>query len=572
LTTRFVLFCFLLTLPSAALSQGSCVKSPDLQRLFSQRLWNDVLRVTQRCMPETADADYYRGLAYARMGQWDEARAALAAGEKKFPHDERFPVELAGIAFKQKRFGMAKKELHRALRLDPHDRYAINFLATVYFLEGNQEAALQYWNRIGKPRIDEIRTDPQLRVDPALLDRAFTCVPASVLTLDQYRTTLERLRQLGIFPAFRLDLVPQPGEAGETFNLVLSAVERSGWSGGKAAGLISMLRGLPYQTVYPGSFALTPSAVTIDSLIRWDAQKRRVSASVSAPLAGNPKYRFGFYADGRNENWNVSQTFHRSVPLLQAFNLEKLEVGGAIRSIVSSRWNWAAGLDVSDRRFRNLPAGASAADPTFTNGVAVEARARSDFALLQMPEKRFTLGSSIQGTLGNFYAQGFGRFGMLQGSLGTRWFPMGRGDDYEVTENFYTGKTFGAVPFDDLFILGLERDNNLPLRAHIGTHDGQKGSAPLGRDYLLSNWEIDKNVYSNGWLKLRLAPFADTGRIYGRGDGFGSSRWLWDAGGSVKLSVLGGVSLIFTYGKDLRTGKNAFYFTTASVGSLDFLP
>ncbi|HZT71478.1 MAG TPA: tetratricopeptide repeat protein [Terriglobia bacterium] len=523
-------------------------------------------------MPETAEVDYYRGLAFARIEQWDEAAEVFASGERKFPRDERFPVELAGIAFKQKKFATAKRELHRALHLDPHDRYAINFLATIYFLEGNQEAALQYWNRIGKPRIDEIKTDAQLRINPALLDRAFTCAPASVLTLEQYRSTLQRLRQLGIFPAFRLDLVPRPIEGGETFDLVLSAVERSGWSRGKAAGLVSMLRGLPYETVYPGSFVLTPSAATINSLFRWDAQKRRIFASVSAPLAGNPRYRFGFYADARNENWNVSQTFHQTQTPLQSFNLEKLELGGGIRSIASSRWNWATGLDVSDRRFRNLPAGIPAADPIFTNGVAVEARARSDYALLRMPAQRFTLGSSVQGTLGNFYAPGFGRFGMLQGSLHARWFPMARGDDYEVTENVYAGKTFGGVPFDDLFILGLERDNNLPLRAHIGTRDGQKGSAPLGRDFLLSNWEMDKNVYSNGWFKLRLGPFVDAGRIYDHSGGFGSRQWLWDTGGSVKLSVLGGVSLVFTFGKDLRTGRNAFYFTTASENGLNFLP
>ena len=572
MTIRFVFFCILLALPSVARSQDRCAQSAELQRLSSQGLWNDLLRVTQRCMPETAEVDYYRGLAFARIEQWDEAAEVFASGERKFPRDERFPVELAGIAFKQKKFATAKRELHRALHLDPHDRYAINFLATIYFLEGNQEAALQYWNRIGKPRIDEIKTDAQLRINPALLDRAFTCAPASVLTLEQYRSTLQRLRQLGIFPAFRLDLVPRPIEGGETFDLVLSAVERSGWSRGKAAGLVSMLRGLPYETVYPGSFVLTPSAVMINSLFRWDAQKRRIFASVSAPLAGNPRYRFGFYADARNENWNVSQTFHQTQTPLQSFNLEKLELGGGIQSIASSRWNWAAGLDVSDRRFRNLPAGIPAADPIFTNGVAVEARARSDYALLRMPAQRFTLGSSVQGTLGNFYAPGFGRFGMLQGSLHARWFPMARGDDYEVTENVYAGKTFGGVPFDDLFILGLERDNNLPLRAHIGTRDGQKGSAPLGRDFLLSNWEMDKNVYSNGWFKLRLGPFVDAGRIYDHSGGFGSRQWLWDTGGSVKLSVLGGVSLVFTFGKDLRTGRNAFYFTTASENGLNFLP
>ena len=569
---RTAILSILLALPFSARAQNSCRNAAELQKLSDAGQWKLVLQATGQCPAGSADADYYRGLAFAGLDRWAEAKAAFEAGEKSYPRDERFPVELAGVAFKQKRFQAAKQHLYRALRLDPNDRYAINFLATLYFLDGNLEAALKYWNRIGKPRIDQIRTDPQLRIDPALLDLAFTCSPASVLRLEQYRSTLQRLRQLGVFPTYRLDLVPAHGKHSGTLDLTLSAVERNGLGPNKTGALISLLRGLPYETVYPEASNLRRSAINVDSLFRWDDQKRRAFVSVSAPLARNPQFRYRFYVDGRNENWNISRTYHQAALPVDAFNLEKLEVGGDIKSIVNSRWNWAAGLSVSDRRFRNLPTGASAADSVFTNGAAVEVHASSHYSLLRMPENRFTLGSGIRASFGDFYATGSGRFGRLQGSLGAHWFPQARGDDYEVRENAYAGKTFGRVPFDDLFMLGLERDNNLPLRAHIGTRDGQKGNAPLGRDYLLSNWEINKNLYSNAWFKLRLAPFVDTGRAYDKTDGFGSRQWLWDTGASVKLRVLGGVALVFTYGKDLRTGRNTFYFTTTREGRVPFLP
>jgi Tetratricopeptide repeat len=572
LRIRATVFLVLLAMPPASRAQNACSSAAELQELSNQSQWSRILQATSQCPTESADVEYYRGLAFAGLGRWDEAKRALESGEKNYPRDKRFTVELAGVAFKQKHFKVARRHLHRALRLDPHDRYAINFLATLYFLDGNLEAALKYWNRIGKPNINQIRTDSQLRVDPALLDRAFTCSPASVLTLGQYRTTLQRLRQLGIFSTYRLDLVPAAGKGPETFDLTLSAVEQNAWGPNKAGALISLLRGLPYETVYPEVYNLRHSAINVDSLFRWDTQKRRAFVSVTGPLSGNPKFRYRFYADGRNENWNVSGTFLQPAVPVEAFNLEKLELGGGIDTIANSRWNWAAGSSVSDRRFRNLPAGASTADPVFTNGAAVEVRARSDYALVRIPERRFTLGSDIRGSFGNFYAQGFGRFGRLQGSLGAHWFPKGRGDDLEMTEGIYAGGTFGHVPFDELFMLGLERDNDLPLRAHIGTENGQKGNAPLGRDYLLSNWEVNKNLYANAWFKLRLAPFVDTGRAYDHADGFGSRQWLWDTGASLKLRLLGGVSLVFTYGKDLRTGRNAYYFTTTREGEARFFP
>jgi hypothetical protein len=109
-------------------------------------------------------------------------------------------------------------------------------------------------------------------------------------------------------------------------------------------------------------------------------------------------------------------------------------------------------------------------------------------------------------------------------------------------------------------MLGMERDNDLWMRAHVGTRDGMKGSAPLGRNYFLSNWEIDKRVYHNGYFSFKLSPFLDTGKITDSLPGLGSERWLWDTGLQAKFRLMGiGVTLI--YGKDLRSGHNAFYAT-----------
>jgi hypothetical protein len=120
------------------------------------------------------------------------------------------------------------------------------------------------------------------------------------------------------------------------------------------------------------------------------------------------------------------------------------------------------------------------------------------------------------------------------------------------------GKTFGQIPFDELYMLGLERDSDLMMHAHLGTRHGQKGSAPLGRDYFVSNWETDRHVYSNGFLAVKLGPLLDTGRINDPSAGLGSKKWLFDAGAQAKMRVLG-VGISAVYGKDLRSGNNAFY-------------
>jgi hypothetical protein len=99
------------------------------------------------------------------------------------------------------------------------------------------------------------------------------------------------------------------------------------------------------------------------------------------------------------------------------------------------------------------------------------------------------------------------------------------------------------------------------LRGHIGTRDGRKGNAPLGTGYFLTNFDVDKNLYSNGLLTLKLSPFVDSGTIAGSSLELGSQRYLWDAGLQLKLRVLG-QNLSFSWGKDLRRGNNAWYFTS----------
>ncbi|HJZ13061.1 MAG TPA: hypothetical protein VJ521_12965, partial [Acidobacteriota bacterium] len=113
--------------------------------MFSERgLAIDTIAQSGTAAPE---AYFERGLEFARQNRWSEARTALEEGEKLAPFDKRFPLELAGIAFKVKDLNASKKYLHRALSLDSQDRYGNEFLATVYYLEGNVESALKYWNR-----------------------------------------------------------------------------------------------------------------------------------------------------------------------------------------------------------------------------------------------------------------------------------------------------------------------------------------------------------------------------------------------------------------------------------------
>src|SRR5207244_7814214 len=91
-----------------------------------------VVEILQSAHARSADLDFYYGTVLAKLGRWQEAHDAFESGARLQPQDNRFPLELAGVEFKQKHYPQAALYLKHALRLDPHDSYGNDFLGTVY--------------------------------------------------------------------------------------------------------------------------------------------------------------------------------------------------------------------------------------------------------------------------------------------------------------------------------------------------------------------------------------------------------------------------------------------------------
>ncbi len=448
------------------------------QGAFDAGHWEEAAKLARGPADQSPDLDFLTGLAQARLQKWDDARLAFDAGFRKSPGDSRFLVELAGIAYKQNDFRNAKTHLHGALRLNPGDSYSREFLATIYFIEGNLEAALKYWNPEGKPRLRSVKVVPPLKLKESLRDRAVAFNALQVLKTEALLATQARLGNLGIFSSQRMEL--SPAESG-SYDATLHLAERNGWGDSKVEGIVSLLSGLPYATIYPEFYNFRGDAANLSSLARWDPEKRLLSLVLSMPLYQDPSLRLRFYADVRNENWNLAQTFFGAGTPLTDLNLRRVAVGTEVRSIVSSRWSWSAGAEIGNRNFRNLSALTSPAERVFFAGAtSVAGWLGVRPTLVRLPERRFTLDSSAEAKAGREFADGLGPFATLRGALLAQWFPRARGDNYQVQAQIRAGATAGKTTLDELFELGMERDNDLWLRGHPGTLAGRKGGAPLG--------------------------------------------------------------------------------------------
>lgn len=460
-------------------------------------------------------------------------------------------LDLASLSFDKDDYSKSLHYLKRALKVDPSDAYAHELIAAIYFLQGNYEAALKHWDRTSSmPFVQEIKIDSSLKTDPIMLDRSFAFSPAARLFLADVETTKARIKAMNAFSVFKIELAAR---SDGNFDVNFNAVERGG--GGKLMKLLTMFRGLPYQALHFDAYNINGRGINFESMGRWDKDKRRYNAFLSGPMNKSLKRFYKFNADVRNENWNLLSGGSEG----GSFNMQKAAVGAEVLNVVNGRFSWSTGGELSYRNFRNsTQLEATDASQYYYDGLQLKHQIKASYDLIDNPEKRIETTVSISNQAGRMLSGSREAFSKLQGDIQIHWLPQSKGDDYEMRGGIVSGNTFGITPFDEMYILGYERDNDLLMRAYVGTLDGQKGNTPMGRSFVITNFEIDKNIYENGLIKFKLGPFFDSGKILSSDIGY--EKWLYDVGLQSKVKVLG-VGAAFSYGKDLRSGNNAFYIS-----------
>lgn len=501
-----------------------------------------------------AEQNYRAGMALAREGRWEEARGTLLQGQQQAPREVRFPLELAGIALKGGDRHAAREHLSRAIALDPSNQYAYHFLGTIHYLEGNLEAAIKMWNRAGRPQIHDVRLDLPKGVDPVLVERALRVSPTSLLSWEDLLHSQARIEQLSLFTRQRFELLAGDGDS---FDLWFRGDKKSLWMDHKLGRLVPLLAGLPFQTLALTLNGLDGAAGSLSSSFRWHPERRRLFASFSGLPGADPAVRYRLHIDARQENWDVSTSTRGAFSENPEFELSWVEAGVHMTFVPAARWKWSTGVLLSHRRFAsaNLPDDSG----LFSPGVRLKTRSTVEHQLLRLPEKGFTVTGQGRSEFGGTPAGAAGPFSRLSGALDMRWEPLSLRGNTAFSASAQGGSAWGRIPFDELFILGLERDNDLWMRGHVGTHRGRKGSAPMGRRYVLFKSELERRFLKNHLVEFWAGPFLDSGKILDDRGYFGTEKWLWDTGLQFQLRLPGGPALMLFYGKNLRTGQDSFY-------------
>jgi hypothetical protein len=164
------------------------------------------------------DAQIAVAVQQAQENKLDESERTLV-GALSCPGAAVFR-ELAGLRVVQRRWAEAADLAAAALAREPDDTYASRLLGTARFIEDDQLAALDAWNRADEPRIDLIRIDGLARTRYSVVERYVGLKTGQVLTRAAFARARRRLNELPSGSG-TIDFLPLPSGLAEVRPTVL---------------------------------------------------------------------------------------------------------------------------------------------------------------------------------------------------------------------------------------------------------------------------------------------------------------------------------------------------------------
>jgi tetratricopeptide (TPR) repeat protein len=502
----------------------------------------------------SADAYVYLGIAYGNMKEYQKAEDTLEEGARRYPSDARFHNELAGVYLATRDVDKAKSELHRALQVDPHNNYASDLLASIDISTGEVQSALRSWNKSGRPVIDDILHNYYLNFGSWVVKEAVAFHPAGVLRYSQWKTTEARLYATNNFTNVGLEV--EPTRIPDHYDAIVRTTSKTN---SKTDILWNLVKTLPYSESYFNLWNIGNTGANWNSVYRWDPNRHLIAGSLYIPVK-LPGILHVELADAvRNENWDLSHTVREAlVPRAHLLNYRSNAIGVALKHIPTYRFEIAGGLDYVNQYSRgNLPELAS--DSRNSGNFFVETTLRPFDGVVYQNRLRLLGFIARRSVLGDFNYSG------AVAELNNRII-LSKDTRTNLNWTLKGGTSRGLRPVVDYYLLGLQLHPENILRGHMAYQDGRYGSSPMGTDFVLGNFDVDReivrlptfNYFNLPYITIKAFGFFDPAKTWDRTHVFKDSALLLDTGAGLRFETPA-TTFNVVYGRPLRGGPTVLF-------------
>lgn len=462
------------------------------------------------------------GVRLAGLGDLDGGQRLLEAAASACPASAAPRRELAGIHALRNEWREAAGDARRAIALDASDALAARILATALFLEGDADAALEAWNRLGQPVIDLVNVTGLEHTRYRVATRAMGLRPQALLTRPSLQAARRRLADLPAAQTTRVRY--RPGENGRA-QVDAVVMERP-----RFPTAIVPLVAIGVRAAADRELALSMANSTGGGELwtaswRWWEHRPRVAGRFAAPGPFGALWRVEGFSE--RQSYATSDASLTTPVVLEARRRAAVQVARWTERGI--RWDVEAGLDSWGANSRALSLGAGAEHRSQDDRVTLRAEAAGWFGGVQTWTTR---------------AAADWRSSVAQ--EGQVWMARAGADLADA-----------AAPLALWSGAGTGHGRDVLLRAHPLLRDGIIDGGTFGRSLLHAGAEARRWLRS-GSKPLRVAPavFLDAARAR-RGMPGSDSRLHVDAGVGLRVALPGSGVVRIDYARGLRDGSSA---------------
>lgn len=233
--------------------------------------------------PSACRSDFDRALSAAAAGRMGEADRLLIESDCR--DDPVFLRELAGVRLRRGRIDEAAELAGRALRLAPDDAHTARTLATALYVNGEPEAALEAWNRVGEPTVDLVRVAGLRRVSHRPVARQLGIRGGDRLTPRSLRLARRHLDDLPAVARSRVEFTPTGGGRAD---VVAGLAERAGLPDAPVPVAATVVRAAIYREIALTAVSRLGLGETWSGAWRWWDGRPAASFALAAPASIGP--------------------------------------------------------------------------------------------------------------------------------------------------------------------------------------------------------------------------------------------------------------------------------------------
>jgi hypothetical protein len=481
-----------------------------------------------------------RGVSLGREGKLEEARAAFERALELDPGRPEAFVERGGLAFLEKRYLDAARDLERALALE-EDAYARDLLASCLFLAGRTDEALASWNRLGQPVLRRVEVRGLRKTLDRVARRELSAAEGEVLELDALRSSRLRLAEAGPFERASLRVVPVgDGKA----DLEVDLLERHGFFSSPVDFVLGGAVNALNQRVALRYWNLGGTGVSLGGQYRWSEKRPETTLALDAPRPfGLPGYLHLSGSRGR-----------------QAYAVDGVESTLRARGAELAARAVLGPRTIGELSFRVRDRSSSPVDPASPDGLVLGPAVAVRHRLRDRHRQRLDARASLF-----LSATGLGAdvgFTQVDASLTYRLHlaaPDGRTLDRSVLALRLTaGRGSDRTPLDAMYAVGGSAEMDLPVRAHRQYRGGVLGREAIGRDVALANVEWRRRLLSRSTVQVSGVTFVDLAWVGRRSQATVEGRYA-DVGFGIRVGLPGAGVLRVDFGHGLRDGRDTVF-------------